>query len=220
VIRISTITATAKLSSTLDLQMLKGIKSDGGLAVNETVKFGNQVTLSCPDDRVSVKLFRNGSVHMTGLKSECLMFNKINQVREFLRDVLGVNLQVSDAKIIMINSDFDSGISSIRRERFCEYLKRNHNDIRFSYEPCIYQGIVIKYLCNSKPNTMSGVCHCGTQKCDGKGRGDGRGQCRKVSIIVFHSGKIIITGAVTVAQVHEAQRFIVEELDTWRKMSN
>lgn len=210
-------TATAKLSSCLDLHSLRGIKSlHGGLAVNAEVKFGNQVTLYSLADRVSIKLFKNGSVHLTGVKSEGMLFSKVRQVVDFFRMALEVDVQVSDIKIVMINSDFDAGLS-IHRERFCDYMRAFNSGILFSYEPCIYQGVVVKYMCNDAPQSARGVCQCGAEKCSGKGRGHGCGHCRKVSIILFHSGKIIITGAVTMPQVYEAHRFIVGELDAWRK---
>lgn len=214
-IRISTITATAKLSIRLNLQSLKNMTFDNGeFVVTDTVKFGNQITLKNPMDHVSVKLFRNGSIHMTGLKSEQDMLVKANKVLEFLQRVAVENINISDVKVVMINSDFDAGIR-IHREKLCQHMIRHHHHILCSYEPCIYQGVIIKYMCNDKPHSHQGVCQCDAVTCNGKGRGLGHGNCRKVSIIVFHSGKVLITGAVTMAQIQEAHCFINNELHQW-----
>ena len=76
-----------------------------------------------------------------------------------------------------------------------------------SYEPCIYPGVNIKYFINT--NNWDGICCC-ENRCDGKGRADGDGDCKKVTIAVFKSGKIIITGAQNTDQLETAYYFITE----------
>ena len=44
--------------------------------------------------------------------------------------------------------------------------------------------------------------------CNGKGRADGDGNCKKVTIAVFKSGKIIITGGQNTKQLESAYYFI------------
>ena len=44
--------------------------------------------------------------------------------------------------------------------------------------------------------------------CNGKGRADGDGNCKKVTIAVFKSGKIIITGGQNIKQLETSYRFI------------
>jgi TATA-box binding protein (TBP) (component of TFIID and TFIIIB) len=46
----------------------------------------------------------------------------------------------------------------------------------------------------------------------GDGTGDGVGQCKKVTIAVFESGKILIIGATNIPQVDAAYEFIVRVL--------
>jgi hypothetical protein len=62
-----------------------------------------------------------------------------------------------------------------------------------------------------------GRCECAQRynadaPCMGKGTGDGVGQCKKVTIAVFESGKILITGATSIPQVDAAYNFIVHVL--------
>ena len=47
------------------------------------------------------------------------------------------------------------------------------------------------------------VCHCSKQ-CKGKGLGIQMNDCKKVTISVFQSGNVIITGARTMEQVNDA----------------
>ena len=52
-----------------------------------------------------------------------------------------------------------------------------------------------------------GICEC-ENMCDGKGCGCGDGNCKKVTIAAFASGKILLTGAQNSKQLSEAYNFI------------
>ena len=73
--------------------------------------------------------------------------------------------------------------------------------IYISYEPCIYPGVNIKYFINT--NNRCGICEC-ENLCNGKGNGCGDGNCKKVTIAVFKSGKVIITGGQNKDQIVES----------------
>ena len=66
-------------------------------------------------------------------------------------------------------------------------------------------GVNIKYFINE--NISNGICNC-SLLCDGKGRADGDGECKKVTVAVFKSGKTIITGGQNRNQLVEAYNFI------------
>jgi hypothetical protein len=84
----------------------------------------------------------------------------------------------------------------------------NKYNIFSSYEPCIYPGVNSKYYFNiSNNNEFEGKCYCDVY-CDGKGNGDGNGKCKKITISIFQSGSIIITGARNMIQINEAHKFI------------
>lgn len=154
---------------------------------------------------------------MAGLKSIAHMMDKIQQISDFLFFCTNVKYKITESRVVMINGDFDLGVHIIR-DQLCEHLKKSHPDILFSYEPCIYQGVIIKYMYNdAKGSDNTGVCTC-AKSCSGKGKNTN--ECRKVSIIVFHSGKVIITGAVTLDQVFHAKSFIVSESEKLVKFSS
>ena len=44
--------------------------------------------------------------------------------------------------------------------------------------------------------------------CNGKGNACGDGDCKKVTIAIFKSGKVIITGGQNKSQINESYRFI------------
>ena len=147
---------------------------------------------------------------MTGLK-------RIDQGIDIIK-LLVTNLEliddielydINDIKldIVLINSDFDIGYLIDR-----DVLYRHLIDmgIYVTYEPCMYPGVNIKYYYNNNQHT--GISDCITQ-CNGKGTGCGDGQCKKVTIAVFHSGKIIITGGRSIDQINTSYVFINKVLD-------
>jgi hypothetical protein len=84
-----------------------------------------------------------------------------------------------------------------------------------TYEPTIYQGVNTKFFWNKAraPGTPPGICVCPTP-CDGDGSGYAIGQCKKITIAPFRTGKIIITGAKHVEQLDDAYNFMNEVFRT------
>lgn len=220
-LRISTMTAISSINSTIDLDNLfKNVKPNplvtfiqhGSLGTKGESKkkvrksrvpkkqksFFNQVTLHVHCEKnVNVKLFNNGKIQMTGLKYE----THGNKVLDLLLPYLYKlsqdstilsnpnNLEYSPFNIVLINSDFSIGYK-VKRELVHREIV--DSGMYSSYEPCIYPGVNIKYYYNE--DTDNGICKCSNQ-CNGKGCGKGDGNCKKITIVVFMSGEIMITGA-------------------------
>lgn len=183
--------------------------------------FGNQVTLvlAMEGTRVNLKAFRNGRVQLTGVKEVGQGLRAIERLVDELRALGGavaespLELRAADYRVCLINSDLDVGFP-VRRDLLLRCLRETYAGTACSYEPCIYPGLKIKYMCNAgpKPSTSAGACGCSGGPCGGKGDGLGDGRCRKVTVAVFQSGKVIITGAQTFGQVDAARRFLVDEV--------
>ena len=114
----------------------------------------------------------------------------------------------SSYKIRLINSDFRMGLE-IKRDKLNKVMQQSY-DVRSSFEPCIYPGVKIQFFWNAdKAENLDGKCLCPTgTRCNGKGCGQGVGNCKKITIAVFQSGCIIITGALTTEQIDDAYTFI------------
>tara|TARA_B110001469_G_C9647163_1_gene327719 strand:+ start:1140 stop:2183 length:1044 start_codon:yes stop_codon:yes gene_type:complete len=115
--------------------------------------------------------------------------------------------KLKDYKIVLINSDYYLGFE-VNRNILHELLCYKYN-IFSSYEPCIYPGVNSKYYFNTNNNNKEyeGKCYCDVY-CDGKGVGEGNGQCKKITVSIFQSGSIIITGARNMNQIKTAHKFI------------
>ena len=242
-LRISTMTAISSLNSDINLNNLyknfiitdkipfiqhgsHGIKGESNKAKRKPRKpekkktFFNQVTLhvSC-DKLVNVKLFNNGKIQMTGLKYENhgtkvlkILIPYILHLDQIKEDKILNSTEIifEPMNIVLINSDFD-----IKYKIQRDVLHREIIDAGMysSYEPCIYPGVNIKYYFNS--NQSNGICKC-TSMCNGKGDGVSDGGCKKITVAVFKSGKIIITGARSTEQLELSYHFITRLINARR----
>ena len=175
--------------------------------------FYNQVTIHLFHTKIiNVKVFNNGSVQMTGLNGEFQGVETVNKLLDVLHHLPHPQLSqifgevpfptLVETQMVMINSDFDIGFPIDR-----EVLHRSVVEAGYysSFEPVIYPGVNIKYYHNPSKQ-LTGVCNCACM-CDGKGK---NGCCKKVTIAVFKSGKIIITGGQSVQQLNTAYQFITD----------
>lgn len=122
------------------------------------------------------------------------------------------SVKIKDYNIVLINSDYYLGFE-IKRNILHELLVNKYN-VFSSYEPCIYPGVNSKYYFNEEyvDKEYPGKCYCDTY-CNGKGTGKGNGQCKKITVAIFQSGSIIITGARCMEQIEQAHKFINNIID-------
>ena len=183
--------------------------------------FYNQITVHVFLGKIiNVKIFNNGRIQMTGLKfreqGEKVIRVLIDEINKYNDDdcIFKGKLELENYKIVLINSDFD-----IKYRVNRDILHREIINIGMysSYEPTIYPGVNIKYFYNNI--NEAGVCNC-SSKCNGKGSGKGDGDCKKITIAVFNSGKIIITGGNSFDQVLISYEFINSLLSDKIKYEN
>ena len=61
------------------------------------------------------------------------------------------------------------------------------------FDPCSYPGIQSKFYYNKQNTLNNGICSC-KEKCNKKGSGDGDGECREISFMIFRTGSVLIVG--------------------------
>lgn len=230
-LRISTMTITCNFNTLIDTQNVgKYIDLDFGNIV--CVKYGsdnktrsliklkkinkkskkkhknfyNQATIIIETKNkrgINVKLFKNGSIQMTGCKdlsnfvdaltTLCLKLKKNKAIydrvtnkiikKPFVNNPENMDpSKVYNIKIRMINSNFHIGFL-INREKLFEVLKVLK--MNCTYEPCIHACVNIKYVHKGKDI---------------------------ISIFVFESGSIIITGAKNKDHIVDSYKFITKLL--------
>jgi TATA-box binding protein (TBP) (component of TFIID and TFIIIB) len=235
-LRISTMTAISAFNSDISLDNLfkhitvnadipfiehgsLGFKGESSKIKRKTRKvekkkttFFNQVTLHVYCSKiVNVKLFNNGKIQMTGLKyvnHASLVLDKLIPIIKLIDStsehtiLSNNNIEYNPINIVLINSGFNIGFK-VKRDLLHRYIV--DEGMYSSYEPCIYPGVNIKYYYNE--NNTDGICNC-SLPCNGKGSSCGDGNCKRVTIAVFNSGEIIITGAREIKQLEIAYNFI------------
>jgi len=165
---------------------------------------------------VNIKLFNNGKITLTGSKEEMDGFNSCKVLLEELKKYPDIfinlnkehvkTLEIINYKITMINSDFNTNFK-IDLLKLLNILNINKKELFTKFNPEKYRGLIIGYYWNTDNELQEGKCHC-KGKCNGKGNGTGPSQCKKITISIFKSGSIIITGGRLVKQIQDAYYFI------------
>jgi TATA-box binding protein (TBP) (component of TFIID and TFIIIB) len=160
---------------------------------------------------VNIKLFANGGVQMTGIPAEDFatetlewLLNELVQIKPtfFEKDpVLG------KFRVQLINSDYSIAYP-VKRDTLHSILTRDYG-LFSTFEGTIYQGVNTKYYYNEEHPDPSrpGICLC-SKRCRGQGSGIGPGQCKRITMSIFQTGRIIITGARFMKQINEAYDFL------------
>ena len=235
-LRVSTMTATSKFSCSISLDTIfevlnpntniicieygnkmKGVNKKKISNKKKLTKkvFFNQITIIISFKHIdhNIKLFNNGSISMTGVKSKDIGYEVIQYLFNVLKShddktiFSEKNSSILDYNIVLINSDYNIGYE-LKREKLHQLLVKNYS-IYSSYESCIYPGVNSKYFWNEdyKDKPFKGKCYC-NGFCDGKGTGKGDANCKKITISAFQSGSIIITGANSIEQITTTFNFI------------
>lgn len=194
------------------------------LIVKKRKSFYNQATVIIHHHKnLNLKLFRNGSIHITGIidieqgqRAVHFLGDEIRRIYQIDPKITTSNIDdlgIPSWEVVMINSDFVCNFK-IRREKLYEILDSQYNLI-VNFESDNYPGVKTSYYWNVQDKDKTGICRCKSGKtCSGKGRGTAApgDMCRKITISIFQSGKIIITGAREQTQIDDAYQFITEIL--------
>jgi len=148
--------------------------------------------------KINMKLFKNGSVQMSGCKSISSINIALNKLIIRLKEVKArfennkiveikyietpETITVTDFKIDMINSNYQVAIQ-IDRDKLYNLLQKKK--IKSSYEPCIRACVIIKYV-PERDNIEQ----------------------KEVSVFVFQKGNIIITGARSKSHILSAYDYM------------
>jgi len=150
------------------------------------------------EPRINVKLFKNGSLQMSGCKNIENVNVVLGKILERLRAIKGKiedgiikeitfadepeKVSINKFKIDMIYCNYRISIQ-IDREKLYDLLKKKK--VKCIYEPCIRACVIIKFVPTQDNPDF-----------------------KEVSIFIFKKGNIIITGARSRNQVIEAYKYI------------
>ena len=161
---------------------------------------------------VNMKMFENGGFQMTGVTSESFSRNVvlwlIDHLKQLKEPIAEKPLEISKFSIQLLNSDYKVN-AMVKRDELHRILTSQYR-LFSTLETTIYQGVNTKYYYNEVAPQVArnkGICQC-PRPCSGQGDGKSVGNCKRVTISVFQTGSIIITGARNQSQLDEAYDYI------------
>jgi len=159
---------------------------------------------------VNVKLFANGGIQMTGVTSEVFaretMEWLLHNIQSLPASPFAAPAAIQRFSVQLINTDYAMD-KFINQDALHKILISEYN-LFSMLEKTIYQGVNAKFFYNTR-NIKTGICECETKNfCKGQGTGNGEGQCKRITMSIFRTGRIIITGAREMKQIHAAYEFL------------
>jgi TATA-box binding protein (TBP) (component of TFIID and TFIIIB) len=168
---------------------------------------------------VNVKLFANGGIQMTGITSESFARESIEWLLKIIK-ALPVKVFTNPADAIinrfsvqLINTDY--ALNKFINQDALHKILINEYNLFSMLEKTIYQGVNTKFFYNMLNPTV-GICQC-KNICKGQGTGDGDGECKRITMSIFRTGRIIITGAREIKQIEAAYSFLNKVFDKHEK---
>jgi hypothetical protein len=161
--------------------------------------FGRQITFGvrCPSQSrpVHVKLFGNGTMQTAGAKRPEWAFEAATLTCE----ACGLEEPPIDLAVRMINAGFKA---SCRLNLLACFKAARSAGMMVSYDPCCYSALKISMFFSKDGGHACGCpCHCATKRPRNR-------LCRMVTVSVFESGSIGVSGGVTDEQVGRAVELV------------
>jgi len=176
---------------------------------------------------INLKYFTNGRLTCTGCKEDDdgsnavqFLINEIKDYKDiFVKDSEDENdcdeLKITSYNIVNINANFFVGFLIDNHRLYSLLLtKREKFNLFTDYAPDSYQGVKIYFMWNKNQDIKNGVCICNKRcKYSAKKRnGNGENDCRRISIAVFSTGRILIAGSKTNEQLNSTYEYVIKIL--------
>ncbi len=203
-IKITTITMVSSLSSETNIQKIREVfekmgsiklTRTGGESFEwklKTTTFFNQITLVYVDkySTKSVKLFPNGSIQVAGCTDLFDCNRVIQQICYLVGLITNKTIEKKNFRVVMINSNFSLNYKVNLHETAHHFSKNEIFDTTF--DPDRYSAVKIKF----KPAE----------------------DMKQVTVSIFGTGKIIVTGAETLKEIVFAYNIINQHISINNKI--
>jgi len=162
---------------------------------------------------VNIKLFANGGIQMTGVTSEGFARDAIEWLLTLIKSLpespFADKAIIDKFSVQLINTDY--ALNKFINQDALHKLLINEYNLFSMLEKTIYQGVNTKFFYNTTA-PEKGICQC-ANFCKGQGTGDGEGECKRITMSIFRTGRIIITGAREIKQIEAAYDFLNKVFD-------
>jgi TATA-box binding protein (TBP) (component of TFIID and TFIIIB) len=203
-IKITTITMVSMSEVKIDIHKLRDIftklgtirikikngKGDGFEWKLKPTTFYNQITLGYIDQysTKSIKVFPNGSIQVAGCSDLFDCMRIIGQLSFLFKELLGMEktVPIESYRVVMINTNFSLNYN-VNLMKIADHFSR-HGIFNVSFEPDRYSAVKVKF----KPAS----------------------DMKEVTVSIFSTGKIIVTGAETLKEIVYAYNIINHHINS------
>lgn len=160
---------------------------------------------------INVKVFHNSSLQCTGIDVptsgiECLrVIQKLVVMTKAIPASAVPTLRINDYRTVNINSTY-KWHHQIKQPELFKILMKTYG-LFVMFDTTHYPGINLKYFHNVHNAVQTGCCQC-EAPCRGKGDGDRLMYCRRITVAIFRSGIVLITGSRNYTQLADVFDFI------------
>lgn len=216
-IHVSTMTVTAKVVGCHIVATEEYERVFAGLlpaSSHRSKRFNNQYTICVPVNndkhKLNVKIFKNGTLQISGAKN----MGDIHDLAQVLRT--RAHMDIGEYKVAMINSNFDVH-HKIDLYKLAVYFRET--GMHINYDQQRHPGLHVRYMYNERNIFSNGICSCIVGFNVATGKTDKRCtkcECHKVSVIIFATGKIVVTGASSLVQILEVHEYLMGIVNTFK----
>lgn len=160
---------------------------------------------------MNMKVFANGGIQMTGLPNQEFAVEALNwmlgEIKALPKNPFSKEPAIQKICTYLINTDYSLD-HDIQQDALQRILVEEYN-LFSMFEKTIYQGVNAKFFYNTAATHAEspGICCC-EGACAGKGTGHGDGECKRITLSIFRTGSIIITGGRSMEQIEAAYDFL------------
>ena len=157
--------------------------------------------------KINVKIFHNASLQCTGIDHPATGLKALRAIQQLCRSFFGDTSVycIGDYRTVNINSTYRFN-KKILQDVLYRLLFKTYG-LFVMFDTTHYPGVNMKYFHNIATLDNGGVCKC-DKPCIGKGDGDGPGRCRRLTVSIFRSGIVLITGSRNYRQLSDVYKFI------------
>lgn len=181
--KLTTMTILVSLSSRIDIRAIQEDNVPGWNIIKG--RFLNALMFKAPGKKISIKVFSNGNLHMTGVKSVREALDNAEKVVGFLEGFFECKWSITGFSIQLINGCF--GFQLDENMQLCLNTLQSliPNDIFTVFQPESHPGLRVKLSDTVNPH-------------------------KQASVIVFRSGKVLINAFVSGRHLLRCYKFINE----------
>ena len=139
--------------------------------------------------KTAIKLFCNGTIHITGLATICATLRLAERFTALVAFLTAMPFVVKDFSIQLINAHFKLPTYLALAPMYNLMLQESEHLCRYNQEK--HAGLIVQMLVPKEDGT----------------------ELQKISVIVFESGNVLLSAFVTAAQMLEAYTFITEFIE-------